>query len=129
MDNGNNHWQRFGVSEEVLNEPDWTRSLPNRIGLRDREGRFTGLTHPGDDWRFELEREASQKIQELAEKVEKGELVTVRDVMAKQEVRTKLQSRGRLFTGADSVLCIRIGCPFETARSASRALAICFAYH
>ncbi|KAL2818642.1 hypothetical protein BJX63DRAFT_419178 [Aspergillus granulosus] len=69
----------------LFTEPDWTKTHSHRVGLRSRDDRFPGLTHSGDDWRFALEEEAEEKIRELQEKVEKGELLTVRDFLAKQE--------------------------------------------
>ncbi|KAL3448342.1 hypothetical protein BJX65DRAFT_317526 [Aspergillus insuetus] len=69
----------------LFTEPDWTKTHSHRVGLRSRDDRFPGLTHPGDDWRFALEEEAEEKIRELQEKVDKGELLTVRDFLAKQE--------------------------------------------
>ncbi|KAL5042073.1 hypothetical protein BDW71DRAFT_217264 [Aspergillus fruticulosus] len=70
---------------EIFNEPDWTKTHSHRVGLRSRDDRFPGLTHPGDDWRFVLEEEAEEKIAELRGKVERGELLTVRDILAKQQ--------------------------------------------
>ncbi|KAL2868951.1 putative nitrate reductase [Aspergillus lucknowensis] len=69
----------------IITEPDWTKTHSHRVGLRSRDDRFPGLTHSGDDWRFVLEEEAEEKIQELREKVERGELLTVRDFLAKQQ--------------------------------------------
>ncbi|KAL6229260.1 hypothetical protein BDW75DRAFT_249970 [Aspergillus navahoensis] len=70
---------------EIFNEPDWTKTHGHRVGLRSRDDRFPGLTHSGDDWRFVLEEEAEEKIAELKAKVERGELLTVRDILAKQQ--------------------------------------------
>jgi len=76
---------KSSTSQPLFTEPDWTKTHSHRVGLRSRDDRFPGLTHPGDDWRFELEEEAEEKIHELQEKVDKGELLTVRDFLAKQE--------------------------------------------
>ncbi|KAL4757673.1 putative nitrate reductase [Aspergillus foveolatus] len=70
---------------DIFNEPDWTKTHSHRVGLRSRDDRFPGLTHSGDDWRFVLEEEAEEKITELKRKVERGELLTVRDFLAKQQ--------------------------------------------
>ncbi|KAL4812038.1 hypothetical protein BDW67DRAFT_179096 [Aspergillus spinulosporus] len=70
---------------EIFNEPDWTKTHSHRVGRRSRDDRFPGLTHSGDDWRFVLEEEAEEKIAELKGKVERGELLTVRDFLAKQQ--------------------------------------------
>lgn len=76
-----------GSSEEdILNEPDWTKVHSHRVGFRDRDDRFPGLTHHGDEWKYELEKEAEEKEEELREKVVRGELLTVRDLMTMQEV-------------------------------------------
>ncbi|KAL3481450.1 hypothetical protein BJX99DRAFT_219041 [Aspergillus californicus] len=79
-------------------EPIWTKTHTHRVGLRTRDDRFPGLTHKGDDWRFELEREGEEKIAELKGKVARGELLTVRDFMEKQQDfhlrRPEVHSRG-----------------------------------
>lgn len=75
-----------GASDlEILNEPDWTRTHSHRVGTRGRDARFMGVTHRGDEYHDELE-EVDEKIQELREKVARGELVTVRDIMIDQKV-------------------------------------------
>ncbi|ODM17807.1 hypothetical protein SI65_06595 [Aspergillus cristatus] len=71
--------------KDIFNEPHWTKTHSHRVGLRDGDDRFPGLTHSGDDWRFAIEEEAEEKIQELKEKAARGELLTVRDFIAKQE--------------------------------------------
>ncbi|KAL4887579.1 hypothetical protein BJY04DRAFT_212609 [Aspergillus karnatakaensis] len=73
------------TTAEIFSEPDWTKTHSHRVGLRSRDDRFPGLTHPGDDWRFVLEDEAEQKIAELKAKVDRGELLTVRDFLEKQQ--------------------------------------------
>lgn len=74
------------TKRDIFNEPDWTKSHSHRVGLRNGDDRFPGLTHQGDDWRFEIEEEAEEKIKELREKAARGELLTVRDFLTKQEV-------------------------------------------
>ncbi|GBF61703.1 nitrate reductase [Trichophyton mentagrophytes] len=74
-----------GASDlEILNEPDWTRTHSHRVGTRGRDARFMGVTHSGDEYHGELE-EVDEKIQDLREKVARGELVTVRDIMIDQK--------------------------------------------
>lgn len=73
---------------EILNEPDWTKTHSHRVGTRGRDARFIGLTHGGDEKVQELEEIAEETLNELREKVKKGELVTVRDIMQKQMVRS-----------------------------------------
>lgn len=75
------------TDDDIFHEPDWTKTHSHRIGLYNRDDRFPGLTHDGDDSRFELEEEAEEKIAQLRAKAEKGELLTVRDYLAKQQVR------------------------------------------
>lgn len=76
-----------GASEiEILNEPDWKTSHSHRVGTRNRDARFIGQTHTGDEWTHELEEVAEEKLNELREKVNRGELVTVRDIMTNQKV-------------------------------------------
>ncbi|EAW12912.1 putative nitrate reductase [Aspergillus clavatus NRRL 1] len=70
---------------DILNEPDWTQTHSHRVGLRNRDQRFPGLTHESDDWRYELEKEAEQHAAELRAKAQRGELLTVRDFLEKQE--------------------------------------------
>ncbi|RHZ63579.1 putative nitrate reductase [Aspergillus thermomutatus] len=59
--------------------------LCHRVGVRNRDDRFPGLTHEGDDWRYELEKEAEKRAEELRAKAKTGELLTVRGFLAKQE--------------------------------------------
>ncbi|KAK2873485.1 hypothetical protein FQN49_002322 [Arthroderma sp. PD_2] len=74
-----------GASDlEILNEPDWTRTHSHRVGTRGRDNRFMGLTHGGDEWYDEL-AEVDEEIQVLRDKVNRGELVTVRDIMTNQK--------------------------------------------
>jgi nitrate reductase (NAD(P)H) len=77
-----------GASElEILNEPDWTQTHSHRVGRRGRDARLMGLTHGGDERPPEPTDVKSEKISELRQKAERGELITVRDVMTRQKVR------------------------------------------
>lgn len=78
--------RRGATPQDISNEPDWTKTHSHRVGLRDQNDRFPGMTHTGDDWRFEIEQEAEEKMGELREMAAKGNLLTVRDFMNKQEV-------------------------------------------
>ncbi|KAK1141843.1 hypothetical protein N8T08_008355 [Aspergillus melleus] len=71
--------------EDIFNEPDWNKVHSHRIGLRNKDDRFPGLTHDGDDPRFELEELSEKEVQELEARKAKGELLTVRDFMKDQE--------------------------------------------
>jgi nitrate reductase (NAD(P)H) len=80
-----------GASDiEILNEPDWTRTHSHRVGTRSRDARFIGLTHAGDERHDEVEKVAEEKLDELRQKVQSGQLVTVRDIMSKQKVHRHL---------------------------------------
>lgn len=74
------------TDQDIFNEPDWGSTHGHRVGLRDKNDRYPGMTHSGDDWRWEIEKEAEEKIEELKEMAAKGNLLTVRDYMNKQEV-------------------------------------------
>lgn len=74
------------TDQEIFNEPEWAETHGHRVGLRDQNDRFPGLTHGDDEWRYEIEKEAEAKLDELKDLVVKGNLVTVRDFMNKQEV-------------------------------------------
>ncbi|KAL1957591.1 hypothetical protein VTO42DRAFT_5702 [Malbranchea cinnamomea] len=80
-----------GSSEkDVEEEPEWGQVPGHRIGFRDKEGRYSGLTHHDGDWGDEkMDQEfiehAQEKYARLREKVEKGELLTVVDYMKMQE--------------------------------------------
>ncbi|KLJ13553.1 nitrate reductase (NADH) [Blastomyces silverae] len=89
------------TKKEIEEEPDWRTAGLHRIGLRNGENNFPGLTHRGDEWlKEELEHEEHAiKIEaELKKRLERGDLVTVRDVMTKQEdfhlSRPEVFSRG-----------------------------------
>lgn len=71
---------------EILNEPDWTQTHSHRVGTRDRDARFIGFTNAGDEKSKDLEEISEETLDQLREKVRKGELVTVRDIMQKQIV-------------------------------------------
>ncbi|PGH08836.1 hypothetical protein AJ79_05840 [Helicocarpus griseus UAMH5409] len=86
---------------EIEDEPDWRTAGLHRIGLRNRQNHFPGLTNRGDEWlkeELEYEAHAIETEEELKKKIEHGELLTVRDVMAKQEDfhlrRPEVYSRG-----------------------------------
>jgi hypothetical protein len=74
---------------EILNEPDWAKAHSHRIGFRDRENRYPGFTHHGDEWKreAEFEEDAIQREGELRAKIAERALLTVRDFMQLQEVR------------------------------------------
>jgi hypothetical protein len=112
---------------EIFNEPDWTKTHSHRVGLRSRDDRFPGLTHSGDDWRFVLEEEAEEKIAELKGKVERGELLTVRDFLAKQQV-SRLDWEMTQRPGEGTGLTGGIGFSSSTAKGPSAELEIRASY-
>lgn len=76
-----------GASElEILDEPDWAETHSHRVGTRSRDERFMGVTHAGDENIEALDHAAHEKFNDLREMVKRGELVTVRDMVAKQQV-------------------------------------------
>ncbi|KAK2763124.1 hypothetical protein FQN54_009759 [Arachnomyces sp. PD_36] len=75
------------TKQEILEEPEWHSARAHRIGFRDRENRVAGLTHVGDERKEDQEfwEQAQKKAQELKDELGKGELLSVRDFMTKQE--------------------------------------------
>ncbi|PGH34323.1 nitrate reductase (NADH) [[Emmonsia] crescens] len=74
--------------KEIEEEPDWRTAGLHRIGLRNGENNFPGLTHRGDEWlkeELEYEQHAIKTEAELKQSLKRGDLITVRDVMTKQE--------------------------------------------
>lgn len=76
--------------EEILNEPNWGATHGHRIGFHDSDNRRPGLTHEGDEWQNDDERNrflesARKDAEHLQHEIEEGHLVTVRDVMTNQE--------------------------------------------
>ena len=73
---------------DVDNEPDWGVGYLNRIGYRNQQGRFPGLTHAGDEWddQTEFKQRALKEQEELKSRIKKGDLVNFRDVITQQEV-------------------------------------------
>lgn len=78
------------TTDDILNEPEWTKTHNHRIGFRDRNDRFPGFTHHGDEWHTAQEREflaqAKKEAEELGDRLVKHDLTNVRDFMTKQEV-------------------------------------------
>lgn len=73
---------------EIFNEPDWGNTHGHRVGMRDKNDHYPGVTHSGDDWRTEIQQEAAEKMDELKDLAAEGNLLTVRDYMNKTEVGT-----------------------------------------
>ncbi len=73
---------------DVDNEPDWGAGPLNRIGYRNQQNRFPGLTHIGDEWGkpTEFKQRALKEQEELKSKIKKGEVVNFRDAITQQEV-------------------------------------------
>jgi nitrate reductase (NAD(P)H) len=78
--------------QEIQNEPDWVQTHNHRIGFRDKNDRHPGLTHVGDEWHTEQQRQfldqAKREAEELSKEIKDKKLIDVREFMAKQEVCT-----------------------------------------
>lgn len=74
-------------------EPDWINTHNHRIGFRDRDDRYPGYTHIGDDWAKEQDRQflaqAKEGADELNQELQEHNLINIRDYMTKQEVRSQ----------------------------------------
>lgn len=85
-----NKGHRASSESDILNEPDWAQTHNHRIGFRDRNDRRPGITHHGEEWTSEQEREflaqARKEAKELGEKLGEHDLLNVREFMTKQEV-------------------------------------------
>jgi len=73
---------------DVDNEPDWGAGRLNRIGYRNQQDRFPGLTHAGDERedQTEFKQRALKEQEELKSSIKKGNLVNFRDAITQQEV-------------------------------------------
>ncbi len=76
------------TSQDIENEPDWVDGHEHYIGYRNRQDRRPGLTHAGDEEEGdeEFKREAAQELESLRTRIDKGELVSFRDVINQQVV-------------------------------------------
>jgi hypothetical protein len=116
-----------GASEEdVLNEPDWVITHNHRIGFRNRDNRHPAYTHVGDDWGPEQEQEflaqAKKEADELNKKLVEHDLITVRDYMDKQEVRTNVSQMP--FQSPFSLTFLFLGLSFEVTSTSPARLAL-----
>lgn len=101
------HSHAGSSKEEIQNEPDWVQTHNHRIGFRDKNDRRPGLTHVGDEWHTEQQRQfldqAKREAEELSKEIKDKELIDVREFMAKQEVCT-----GRGFSRLFHTFCPRL---------------------
>lgn len=78
------------TKEEIQDEPDWEQTHSHRIGFRDENDRHPGLTHVGDEWHTEQQRQflarADEEAQELRTDLKNKKLINIREFMTKQEV-------------------------------------------
>ena len=76
--------------EDVEREPDWETGHQNRIGYRNRQDRIPGLTHQGDEKERDgdFERRALKEIDQLHNRVKKGDLINFRDAITQQKAST-----------------------------------------
>lgn len=81
---------------EIAQEPEWGRGHNHRIGYRNRDGRYAGLTHDGDHDPYVREEdrkfaeEAMRKHRELRQRSEKGGLVNFQDIIKSESVGVPL---------------------------------------
>src|SRR5436305_2795774 len=108
-------------AEEIADEPAWTSKHSHRVGYRNEDERFPGLTHEGDsreDDADDYEGEAIEKYKELRERVRKGDLVNFQDVMKSQPVCGMDKCLG------NDGLLTRLGLPPPQARCLPARLAL-----
>ena len=74
--------------EDINQEPEWGEVPGHRVGFRDEQGRFSGLTHQPADFPLDEEflKHAQEEYDRLKERAAKGELLTVVDFMKMQTV-------------------------------------------
>ncbi|KAK5115853.1 hypothetical protein LTR85_009447 [Meristemomyces frigidus] len=88
--------QHPGSSEQdIKDEPQWTAGHQHRIGYRNRQDRFPGLTHDADEGEVpeltngtsssgteeDFDEEARQEYEKLRTRAEEGKLVNFRDIV------------------------------------------------
>ncbi|EEP77457.1 hypothetical protein UREG_02306 [Uncinocarpus reesii 1704] len=73
--------------KDIEKEPDWQKVPHHRIGYRDKQGRVAGVSHPDGDLDKDKEflDHARKLADELRQRRERGELLTVVDFMKDQE--------------------------------------------
>ncbi|MCJ1245312.1 hypothetical protein MMC30_002516 [Trapelia coarctata] len=73
--------------EDIENEPSWNNGHQHRIGYRNRQDRIPGVTHSGDEKLEDVafKREALKELDQLQERVSKGDLINFRDAIKQQE--------------------------------------------
>nr|POF13967.1 nitrate reductase [nadh] 1 [Quercus suber] len=96
--------QHAGSSQQdIKNEPDWTSGHEHRIGYRNRQDRFPGLTHEqdegeltpeltgsadstsSDDMEEQFDEDAKRDFDQLRQKVKEGDLVNFRDIISNEK--------------------------------------------
>lgn len=77
------------TEDEIINEPDWRKAPSHRVGFRNRDNRPAGYIHHGHDWDddelHQFLESAKEEADELRKELKAGDLLTVRDIMTKQE--------------------------------------------
>ena len=90
--------QHLGSSlEDIEHEPDWGAGHQHRIGYRNQQDRFPGITHRGDEKEDDRDFETSalKEINQLRDRVNKGDLINFRDAISQQKVgSTRTVQRG-----------------------------------
>ncbi|KAK5109055.1 hypothetical protein LTR62_007603 [Meristemomyces frigidus] len=82
-------------AQDIENEPDWVGGQEHRIGYRNRQDHFPGLTHDGDESELspnrgsgekeEFEREAEEEFEQIQREERRGDLVNFRDVITHEK--------------------------------------------
>ncbi|KAK4979657.1 hypothetical protein LTR28_003387 [Elasticomyces elasticus] len=107
-----------GSSEhEIAQEPNWGSGHQHRIGFRNRQNRFAGLTHPGDHdpYRHDEDRKFAEKAmrehREISQEAKKGDLLNFQQIAQGQTYRKLDQVRSRLARYAkfpDTTGCVNV---------------------
>lgn len=73
------------TKEEIEQEPPWHGGHQHRVGYRNRQDRFPGWTHSGEDELREEELKALEDFKALRKREQRGDLVNFRDIIKHQE--------------------------------------------
>lgn len=80
------------TAQGIASEPDWAVGHEHHIGHRNRQERRPGFTNAGDEEEGdeEFKREATKELENLQDRLHKGELVNLRDVINQQVVNHRV---------------------------------------
>ena len=76
--------------EDIENKPDWGAGHQHRIGYCNWQDHIPGLTHQGNekDEDGDCERKALKEIDQLHNRIQKGNLINFQDAISQQKVST-----------------------------------------